>query len=49
VHKVWTSTLDEYFNADPARTSDLEALDALIRETAPRLKRWFYAGASSAS
>jgi hypothetical protein len=46
MHKVQATTLDEYFNADPARKSDLEALDALIREAAPRLKRWFYAGAS---
>ena len=46
MHKVQASTLDEYFNADPARKSDLEALDALIRETAPRLNRWFYGGAS---
>jgi len=46
MHKVQANTLDEYFNADPARKSDLEALDALIRETAPKLERWFYAGAS---
>jgi hypothetical protein len=46
MHKVQANTLDEYFNADPARKSDLEALDALIRETAPKLERWFYAGTS---
>ena len=46
MHKVQANTLDEYFNVDPARKSDLEAMDALIRETAPELKRWFYAGAS---
>jgi hypothetical protein len=46
VHKVQAKTLDEYFNADPVRKSDLEALDILIRDTAPRLGRWFYAGAS---
>lgn len=39
-------TLDEYFNADPMRKSDLEALDMLIRDTASKLERWFYAGAS---
>ncbi|HLM87467.1 MAG TPA: hypothetical protein VK284_00350 [Streptosporangiaceae bacterium] len=46
MHKVQAKTLDEYFNADPVRKSDLEALDALIRGTAPELRRWFYAGAS---
>ena len=28
------------------RKSDLEALDMLIRDTASKLGRWFYAGAS---
>ena len=46
MHKVQAKTLDEYFNADPVRKSDLEALDILIRDTAPKLERWFYAGAS---
>ena len=46
MHKVQAKTLDEYFNADPMRKSDLEALDMLIRETASKLERWFYAGAS---
>jgi hypothetical protein len=46
VHKVQAKTLDEYFNADPVRKSDLKALDILIRDTAPKLDRWFYAGAS---
>jgi hypothetical protein len=46
VHKVQAKTLDEYFNADPVRKSDLEALDILIRDTAPKLDRWFYTGAS---
>jgi hypothetical protein len=46
VHKVQAKTIDEYFNADPVRKSDLEALDMLIRDTAPKLDRWFYAGAS---
>jgi hypothetical protein len=31
--------------ADRARKGDLEAFDALIRETVPDLERWFYAGA----
>jgi hypothetical protein len=46
MYKVRADTLDEYFAADPARRGDLEALDALIRETAPGLRRWFYGGAS---
>ena len=46
MHKVQAETLDEYFNADPLRKSDLEALDMLIRDTASKLERWFYAGAS---
>jgi hypothetical protein len=46
VYKVQAKTLDEYFSADPVRKSDLEALDILIRDTAPTLDRWFYAGAS---
>ena len=46
MHKVQAKTLDEYFNADPVRKSDLEALDVLIRDTAPKLERWFYVGAS---
>jgi hypothetical protein len=43
--KVQANTLDEYFNADPARKADLEAADALIRETIPSLGRWFCTGA----
>ena len=46
MHKVQAKTLDEYFNADPVRKSDLQALDILIRDTAPKLERWFYSGAS---
>jgi hypothetical protein len=46
MHKVQAKTLDEYFNADPVRKSDLEALDILIRDTASKLERWFYVGAS---
>ena len=43
--KVQANSLDEYFDADPARKADLQAMDALIRKTVPGLKRWFYAGA----
>jgi hypothetical protein len=43
--KVQAHSLDEYFDADPARKGDLLAVDALIRETVPGLERWFYAGA----
>jgi hypothetical protein len=40
--KVQANSPEEYFDADPARKSDLLALDALIRKTAPGLERWFY-------
>jgi hypothetical protein len=43
--KVQANSLDEYFDADPARKADLQAMDALIRKTAPGLERWFYVGA----
>jgi hypothetical protein len=43
--KVQADSLDEYFDADPARKEDLQALDALIRGTVPGLERWFYPGA----
>ena len=43
--KVEANTLDEYFDADQARKSDLQAFDALIRESVPSLGRWFYTGA----
>jgi len=42
--QVQAHSLDEYFDADPARKGDLQAFDALIRETVPRLERWFYPG-----
>jgi hypothetical protein len=44
--KVEANTLDEYFEADQARNGDLRGFDALIREAAPSLERWFYTGAS---
>jgi hypothetical protein len=43
--KVQANSLDEYFDADPARKADLQAMDALIGKTVPGLKRWFSAGA----
>jgi hypothetical protein len=43
--QVQANSLDEYFDADLARKGDLQALDALIRETVPGLERWFYPGA----
>jgi len=43
--KVQANSLDEYFDADQARKGDLQAFDALIRETTPGLERWFYTGA----
>jgi len=47
MYKVQAESLEEYFAADPARTSDLKALDAAVRHNAPALKRWFYAGAKA--
>jgi hypothetical protein len=31
--KVQANSLAEYFDADPARKADLEAMDSLIRKT----------------
>jgi hypothetical protein len=45
--KVQANSLAEYFDADPARKADLQAMGALIRETVPGLERWFYAGAKA--
>ena len=36
--KVQANSLDEYFDADPARKADLLAMDALIRKTVPGLE-----------
>lgn len=44
MYKVEAETLEDYFNADKQRKSDLESLDKLIRHSAPNLKRWFYPG-----
>ena len=45
--KVQANSLEEYFDADPARKADLEAMDGLIRATVPDLERWFYPGAAA--
>jgi hypothetical protein len=45
--KVQANSLAEYFDADPARRADLEAMDSLIRATVPNLERWFYPGAGA--
>jgi hypothetical protein len=42
--KVLAGSLEEYLSFDPKRRGDLEQLDALIRQSAPSLKRYFQAG-----
>jgi hypothetical protein len=42
--KVPAESLEDYLAFDPARTGDLEALDRLIRASAPALTRYFHAG-----
>ena len=42
--RVDVNSLEDYFAFDPDRTGELKALDALIRKTAPGLKRHFHAG-----
>ena len=42
--KVNVESLEAYFNFDPGRKKDLEALDQTIRNSAPGLKRHFHAG-----
>ncbi|MCR4268559.1 DUF1801 domain-containing protein [Nitratireductor sp. ZSWI3] len=44
VFQVTANTLTEYLNFDPARKDDLDQLDALIRKSAPALKRHFHQG-----
>jgi hypothetical protein len=44
VFQVTANTLTEYLNFDPARRDDLDQLDALIRKSAPALKRYFHQG-----
>jgi hypothetical protein len=42
--KVPAESLEDYLAFDPARTGDLQQLDALIRKAAPSLERYFHAG-----
>lgn len=42
--RVDVDSLEDYFNFDPGRKSDLQQLDALIRKSAPELKRYFHQG-----
>src|SRR5579871_2404228 len=42
--RVDADSLEDYLAFDPARTSDLDALQALMRKAAPALKRHFHAG-----
>jgi hypothetical protein len=42
--RVDADSLETYFAFDPARTDELEALNALLRRTAPGLKCHFHAG-----
>jgi hypothetical protein len=42
--KVPAESLDDYLAFDPGRTGDLQSLDALIRNAAPTLERYFHKG-----
>ncbi len=42
--RVEADTLAEYFAFDPVREADLKRFDALIRQAAPSLKRYFHKG-----
>jgi len=42
--KVDADSLDAYLKFDPKRRGELEQLDALLRRTAPMLKRHFHSG-----
>lgn len=42
--RVTASSIEEYFAFDPARESDLRAVDEAIRAAAPTLPRWFVQG-----
>lgn len=48
MYRVDANTVEEYFTADPERENDLRAVDRLIREMAPALKRHFFAGTAEA-
>lgn len=42
--RVTADSLEDYFDFDPKRKSDLQQLDRLIRKAAPKLKRYFHRG-----
>jgi len=42
--RVDADTLEAYLGFDPIRKIDLQKLDRLVRESAPRLKRYFHQG-----
>jgi hypothetical protein len=42
--QVLADSLESYLSFDPARRKDLEKLNALIREAAPHLRRYFHKG-----
>src|ERR1700759_666695 len=42
--RVTAASVEEYFAFDPARESDLRAVDEAIRAAAPTLTRWFVQG-----
>lgn len=42
--KVDVDSIEAYFAFDPARQSELERMDRMIRDTAPRLRRYFHKG-----
>ena len=39
--------IEAYLNFDPKRRGDLDRLDALIRQAAPNLRRYFHGGAAA--
>jgi hypothetical protein len=47
MYQVAVSSIEEYFAFDPGRENDLRRVDVVIRAGAPRLKRWFVAGAAN--
>lgn len=42
--RVDADSLQAYFDFDPKRRIDLQKLDKLVKESAPRLKRYFHRG-----
>ena len=45
--KVEVGCVEDYLAFDPARQSELEAFDGLMRQAAPRLLRYFHAGTAA--